>query len=168
MPTRRAGYTLFEVMLVMAVLIVAAAISVPVIDAMLAGPRITAARDMIQGRWADMRGRAMQEGRPYRFSVIHNTGKFKIEPDMANDGGVASPMIFEGELPEGILFCKSEDALSADAGAPGAGYETILVYLPDGTARDDVSLCFGLLKERATTLNLRALTGAVTSPEAQP
>src|ERR1700704_5905928 len=96
---RRSGFTLFEMMLVMMVLLVAAAITIPAIDAMMSDGRVKADRDMVRARWADIRGRAMKEGRPYKFSIIDQTGKFKIEPE---DGNAASdsddpPLIFEGE-----------------------------------------------------------------------
>ena len=67
----------------MAVILVAAAISIPAIDAMMSDGRLKGARDMVQARWADIRGRAMQEGRPYKFSVMYGTGKFKIEPEVS-------------------------------------------------------------------------------------
>ena len=169
----RAGYTLLELMLVLVVLIVASAISIPVIDAMMADHRLKAARDMVRARWADIRGRAMKEGRPYKFSIIDNTGKFKIEPedaDAAPDGdGDERPLVFEGELPEKVLFCKDETSFASEGFAPAAGaeYETVVVYLPEGIARDDYTLMFGIPGARPIGLRLRALTGAVTAIDSQ-
>src|SRR5262245_17091932 len=78
---RRGGYTLFELVLVLALLVVAAALAFPLIEPMMAENDITAARDMVRARWAEMRGRAMAEGRAYRFAVTENTGKFRVAPD---------------------------------------------------------------------------------------
>jgi hypothetical protein len=150
-------------MLVMAVILVAAALAIPAIDAMMADGRVKAARDMVRARWADIRGRAMREGRPYKFSTIENTGKFKIEPEEITDPSDTDddPLVFEGELPPTILFTK--DASGVGAAAAGAGdYETVAVYLPNGTARADVQILFGKEGGRPIGLNLRALTGAVT------
>src|SRR5258708_432768 len=126
-------------MLVMAVILVTGAIAVPVIDSMMADGRVKAARDMVRGSWADIRGRAMKEGRPYKFSIMENTGKFRIEPEdgtgPSDDGDDA--LVFEGELPPLVLFTKDASGASANA---GGGYETMAVYLPDGTARDDVQV----------------------------
>jgi prepilin-type N-terminal cleavage/methylation domain-containing protein len=159
----RAGFTLFELMLVMAVVLVAAAISIPAIDAMMADGQIKAARDMVRARWADIRGRAMREGRPYKFSIIENTCRFKIEPEDISDPSDTDDgdMTFEGELPPQILFTKDQSGVGA-AGGAGGDYETLAVYLPDGTARDDVQVLFGKQGSRPIGLYLRALTGAVT------
>jgi prepilin-type N-terminal cleavage/methylation domain-containing protein len=159
----RAGFTLLELLLVMAIILVAAALSIPAIDAIMADGRVKAARDVVRGRWADIRGRAMQEGRPYKFSVIYQTGKFRIEPE---DQSVTSStddaaLIVEDELPGNVLFAKDAGTVGAAGGGAG-GYEPVAVYLPNGTARDDVQMLFGREGNQPLGLQLRALTGAVT------
>ena len=71
-----------------------------------------------QARWADIRGRAMREGRPYKFSIIANTGQYKIEPEDASDPSDTDddPLIFEGELPSKVIFTKDQSSVGA-AGA---------------------------------------------------
>jgi prepilin-type N-terminal cleavage/methylation domain-containing protein len=165
---RRAGFTLFELMLVMMLILIAAALSIPAIDAMMADGRVKAARDMVRARWADIRGRAMKEGRPYKFLVISNTGKFKIEPEDPNAPSDTDedPLVLEGELPETVLF-----HLDAGGAAPTAGsdYQALAVYLADGTARDDVQIMFGTADVPGKIgLQLRALTGAVTAIDPAP
>lgn len=166
----RQGYTLFELVLVLTLLVIIGAISYPAIDAMLADHRLTAARDTVRARLADIRGRAMKEGRPYKFSFIENSGKFKIEPEdsSAASSGDDRPLTLEGDLPEQVIFCKSEIALLGEATpSPASSYETAAIYLGDGTCRDDVSnlLFFGLPGARATGLQVRPLTGAVSNVE---
>jgi prepilin-type N-terminal cleavage/methylation domain-containing protein len=168
MPRPRAGFTLLELMLVMMIILVAAAISIPAIDAMMSDGRVKAARDMVRARWADIRGRAMKEGRPYQFSIISGTGKFKIEPEDPNAPSDTdeSPLILEGELPEHVLF-----NLDAGGAGPSAGsdYQALAVYLADGTARDDVRIMFGKADGPASIgLQVRALTGAVTMIDPAP
>ena len=77
---RRSGFTLLEVTLVLAIILIAGALSLPSITAMMEQGRVWAARDMVRGQWADVRGRAMNEGIPYSFSIQENTGKFKVAP----------------------------------------------------------------------------------------
>jgi len=159
-----AGFTLFELVLVMLIIVIAAALTVPAIEGMMNDGRLKAARDMVRARWADIRGRAMKEGRPYKFSVTYQTGKFKIEPE---DGNTPSdtddaPMIFEGELPPLVLFSKDQSNSSGTGSSGGTGYETLAVYQADGTARDDVQVMFGKEGSKPIGLHLRALTGAVT------
>jgi prepilin-type N-terminal cleavage/methylation domain-containing protein len=163
-----AGFTLLELMLVMAVLLVAAAITVPVIDSMMTTGNVKAARDMVRARWADIRGRAMKEGRPWKFSVIYQTGQFKIEPEDPNEPSDSSDDLAtgssdrtgEGELPPKVLFAKDQGSVGVSGG--GGNYETLVVYLADGTARDDVQVLFGTAGSQPIGLQLRALTGAVS------
>ncbi len=165
MAASRPAYTLFELMLVMAVLVLAASITIPVISALRNPHLARAAADMVRARWADMRNRAMQEGRAYKFSVVENTGRFKIEPEEEAEGdGEEAPWIFEGELPEGVIFAKSpEPAPEGVDPTPGVQFETVAVYLPEGIARDDVVIYFGKDGGHSVGLRLRSLTGAVTT-----
>ncbi|MCI0680650.1 MAG: prepilin-type N-terminal cleavage/methylation domain-containing protein [Gemmataceae bacterium] len=174
---RRHGYTLLELVLVLAVIVIVATLSMPAIDALLASNKVSAARDMVRTQWAEMRARALEEGRPYRFAVTENTGKFRVAPDDDAYWGGAShqdqdpedtPLIIEGELPEGVLFTTSEAAFAGTELAPAPGPEwglTIAVYLADGIARDDAEVYFGKAGQRALGLRLRGLTGAVTAIE---
>src|SRR5262245_60065397 len=172
----RHGYTMFELVLVLAVILIAASLSMPAIDALLASNKVTAARDMVRTQWAEMRARALEEGRPYRFAVTENTGKFRVAPDADaywsgggnQDRDEKPPLIFEGELPEGVLFTTSEAAFACTEQAPAPGPEwglTIAVYLADGVGRDDATIFFGKAGQRAVGLRMRALTGAVTAIE---
>ena len=178
---RRPGYTLFEIVLVLAVILIVTALGMPAMDAMLASNKVTAARDMVRARWAETRGWALEEGRAYRFAVTENTGKFRVAPDddMYWSGGQTSgttaddtPFILEGELPEGVLFTTSATAFQGVTGAPAPGPDwgvAIAIFLPNGAARDDAELYFGRAGERVIGLRLRGLTGAVTaldSPDA--
>jgi prepilin-type N-terminal cleavage/methylation domain-containing protein len=159
------GFTLLELMLVMAIILVAAALTVPAIDAMLGDGKVKAARDVVRGKWADARGRAMREGRPYKFSIIENTGKYRVEPEDATEPSDGDDDGFtyqdEGELPPGVLFTKDPNSVGTASGA-GSDYEVLLVYLPTGEARADVQVLFGKEGGRPIGLQLRAITGAVT------
>ena len=162
---KRRGYTLFELVLVLALVVVAASLTFPLAESLLKPNRINAASDLIRAQWAEMQFRAMSEGRAYRFLAIDKTGKFRIEPDDGDPGSPTSDgWIYEGELPEDVVMVKDEGALMAATTAltPGTEYEVVAVYLPDGTARNDVLLSFGLPGIRPLTLQIRALTGAVS------
>jgi hypothetical protein len=174
--SRRGGYTLFELVLVLALLVVAAALAFPLIEPMISENHVTASRDMVRARWAEMRGRAMAEGRAYRFAVTENTGRFRVAPDEeAYWSGRADgqdederPLILEGELPEGVIFTTSESAFGGltEAPAPGAEWGLVVaVYLSEGWAQDDAEVYFGKAGQRVLGLRLRALTGAVSAIE---
>ena len=160
---KRVGYTLLELVLVMTIILITASLAIPAIQGMMTDTRQKAARDMVRARWADIRGQAMKEGRPYKFSVIDGTGKFKIEPEDSDAPSDSDepPLIVEGELPEEVLFAMDQSSTGPGDGG-GSDYQVVAVYLADGTARDDVTIMFGKKGAQPIGLQLRALTGAVT------
>jgi type II secretory pathway pseudopilin PulG len=165
----RAGLTLLELVVVTVLMVAIAAISIPFIGGMLADTRLTAAADMLRARLADARGSALAEGRAYRFGFVNNTGRFQVAPeeapcwDTVEQGEAEEEELLRGELPRDILFCLEDSALANVNAPPAAGgsWETGAVYLPDGSAREDVLFTFGKLGLRPQQLQLRGLTGAV-------
>jgi Tfp pilus assembly protein FimT len=164
---RRAAFTILEVTLVLAVMLIIAAIAVPSIDAMFSDMRLTAAADTVRGKFAEARARALEDGIAYRFAVIPATGKFRIAPHAGDfwsgaDGGSGAvetdnpPLILEDELTKGVVFSGGQES------SEGSDWSTIVVFQPDGTAREDVEVLFSTGGGRPLALRLRGLTGAVT------
>src|SRR5262245_3993226 len=158
--TRRAGYTLFELIITLAVLAIMAGIAVPLSRHLMADTRVTAASDMVRARWTDTRTKALQEGRPYVFEVIQNSGKFKVRPADQTDGGS------EYELPQNIHFQFAN-------GGGGDSYTPVVTFQSDGSADTDSDqdpmVTFGDPEGgRQVNLRLRRSTGTVTSEEAPP
>jgi len=157
--TERRGFTLFELVVTLAVIAVMAGIAVPLSRHLMADTRVTAASDMVRARWTDTRAKALQEGRPYVFEVIQNSGKFKVRPADQADGGR------EYELPQNIHFQFAN-------GQSGGGdtYTPIVTFQSDGSAEtdgdDDPMVTFGDPEGgRQVNLRLRRSTGTVTSEE---
>jgi prepilin-type N-terminal cleavage/methylation domain-containing protein len=190
----RRGYTLFEVVLVMAIMLIIAALASPLMFEGLYGTtKVTAAADMVRAHWADCGHQAVEHGRPYRFAVIPNTGRFKIEPydpahhQPAPDGSGADQggqnnitpfidsntpvlddsaktgIIIEDQLPSGVRFGTKDNPVNPDSEESADGdYVTIAVFLPDGTAMNDVEIIFSAKGGTSITLKLRGLTGTCT------
>jgi prepilin-type N-terminal cleavage/methylation domain-containing protein len=171
--TTRRGFTLLEVTLVLAVIVLVAAMAYPSIEAMYGDVRLTAAADQIRARWADARTKAIEEGRAYRFAVQAD-GKFRVAPDAddfwSGGGGTpaantesndpdAPPLILEDALPKGVLF---GDETNSGGGSDGGPWTTILKFFPDGTASADRTITIQAEGYRTVQLKVRALTGAVT------
>jgi len=172
--TTRRGFTLLEVTLVMAVIVLFAAMSWPSIETMYGDVKLSAGADLVRARWADARTRAIEEGRPYRFATQPD-GKFRVAPDAAdfwtggggaptdntaaNDADVP-PLILEDALPTGIGFA-DESGTPAD-GSDSGPWTTVLRFLPDGTASADKTITLHAEGYRSVQLKVRALTGAVT------
>ncbi len=178
-PVRR-GYTLFELIVVVALIVVLASLAIPSIQSMYADSKLQAAVDQVSGKWAQMRTRAILEGRPYRFAVGANGSDFRVAPDDAQYWGggdppapsdpANAPLVVQGSLPHGIQFTQSDtvstnpyDALNPPPSSSSGAWTTVAVFLPDGTAQQDVEIVFRMTDCSPVSLRLRALTGGVTS-----
>jgi Tfp pilus assembly protein FimT len=161
----RLAFTLMETVLVMAILILIVALAFPAIDAIQAGPRLSAATDLVRARLNEARTHAIQDRMPYRFAVKDGTGLFKIAPDTSDywsDGSSSAKddtaWVFEGSLPERVVF-KTAD----EGGSDSDSWHTLVTFQPDGTAADDVEMTFQTNGAPPTTLRLRGSTGSVTT-----
>lgn len=166
----RPAFTLLEVSLVAALIVLLAMMAYPSIEAIYGDVRLTAAADQIQARWADARTHAIENGRPYRFSVIPTTGKFRVAPDAeefwsggepgGDEDADSPPLVLEESLPSGVKFA---DAQASDSGGDGSGeWNTLVRFDPDGTANKDVEISFTTTGVRTLVLKLKGLTGSVT------
>jgi type II secretory pathway pseudopilin PulG len=178
-----------ELVLVLALLIVIAAIVYPSVDAMYGNSRLTQSADQVRAAWAAARSQAIDEGRPYRFAVVPNKGNFRIAPDSSDywtsnaspapSDPANPPLVLSETLPRGMRFntadvpagsisAKGEASSLPPASVPPGTWSTKAVFFPDGTAREDVEIIFGAAGTREIMLRLRALTGAVTVRASRP
>jgi len=167
---------LFEILLVMVIMFILAAIASPLaFQALQGNTKVISAGDQIRGSWANCRYQAMDSGRPYVFSVVPNSGKYKVEPyaidgsdpeamifmaNVNNNGDNQGP-IFEENLPEGIRFGTKERPVDPESEeSTGNDYVSIAVFWPDGTAQNDVEMTFGSKEGGILTIRLNAATGS--------
>ncbi|AMV29053.1 hypothetical protein VT84_31955 [Gemmata sp. SH-PL17] len=166
MPTcsTRRGFTLVEVLVVMAILLLLAVVVLPSIGAFRGDSRPRAGVDVIRGELAAARGRAMTEGRPYRIAIGANGSRIRRAPDgpeftetggfdRADGGAIAVEYPFEHVTAE---------LLSDPSAAPdtGSDWVTIAVVLPNGTCLDD-NIIVGVREGQDGPLRvqIRGLTG---------
>ena len=133
MRKERKGYSLFEIMVVLAVIAITTAIAVPTISSMMGDTPVKAAADQVKLRWAKARAKAMEQGKPYRFSVTDNN-KFRVGPDDDFDGAGG----MDDTLPKDVLVRQG----GANNNQNNNGMDTTgsVVFLPDGTATTDFEL----------------------------
>jgi prepilin-type N-terminal cleavage/methylation domain-containing protein len=166
---RRAGYTFMEIVVVMAIIVVLASLSVPVISTMLADTRQTAAADMVQARLADTRARAMEEGRPWKLGYLASSGIYQLAPEDSDEWNnvqqepIEQADCIRDQLPTDVIMAASAAEIRGGqgGGATGSMWETIGVYMPAGNARDDAKVYVGKAGFVPFCITLRALTGAV-------
>lgn len=196
MTRSRPAFTLLELLLVLAILVMLGAIAYPSLDAMYSGYRVKAAADQVRGAWATARARAVEEGRAYRFAVLPGKGNFRVAPDSADFWGgsgaapdaasaTSPPYVQDGALPKGVRFAGADGQYDLgdsgdDSSAPAGEVDPSqlvrwIVFLPDGTARtfggmgdDNIEVVLSSPGTRPVTLRLRGLTGIVTVRQPSP
>jgi Tfp pilus assembly protein FimT len=182
----RRGLTLFELLLVLAVLVLVGAVVTPSLTSMYGSFKVTGAADAVRSAWARARAHAINDGRSYRFGIVPGTGNFRIAPDSgefwagsgkssSNDTSATPPLVVEDTVPNGVLL--SAPDISGGAGAGGgqgpvglesSQYVAVVVFRADGTARDDTKVVIGTGRGRTLVLKLRSLTGSVTTEWVNP
>jgi len=179
---RRSAFTIIEMLLVMSVIVMAAAIVVSNIDGVRQAYRLPRAADDLRGILAGLRARAMDEATMFEFSFEPDSSKFKVrKAGESADRSNAAPsevdidpsdraefdrddVLGEHELSAGLKLVKNDrgDGVRS-ANAPGDEEQSqpmSLRFLPDGSC---TGLAF-ILKDDAggqVDIHVRALTGAV-------
>src|SRR5262245_30234295 len=176
--TRRA-FTLFEMIVVLMIVVIAGALAYHSLASMQPYYRVNAGMDAVRGAWAQARAHAIEEGRPYRFSVEPGGVFFRVAPDREDYWGGGTPSndpdgpgyVHEEGLPGGVQFVINGDPSANPPAAPpgrdedrkpSGRWNTTCVFLPDGTAREDVRIIFQVAGSRPLQLYLRGLTGATS------
>jgi Tfp pilus assembly protein FimT len=177
---RRSAYTLFETVLVVALILVLVALAYPTAEAVYAHLEARAACDSVRGAWALARSRAMEEARPYRFAIIPNQGNYRVAPDTreywAGETPTADPsgaVILTASLPPKIRFVSEDDpggeapreTVLAQQEIQASSWVPVAVFLPDGTAAEDAMVSFQKGGSRPIIMRLRALTGVATTSQ---
>jgi prepilin-type N-terminal cleavage/methylation domain-containing protein len=158
---RRSAMTLLELLLVMSIILALSSIGYLTADALYGNTRSKAAADMLKGAFAEARARAIEDGRDYRFCVKSGEGSFRIAPDADEywDGsstpqtpeGEAPIHIEEDDLPKGVTFNVNNSS--------GDSWQTIVVFLANGTCSDDNEISFAEGSDAPVVLRIRSMTG---------
>ena len=90
---RRQAFTLVEILLVVAVMVMIAAIGYPAVESFYLGVKVEAASDAVRAGWSEAQAHAVGEGRPYRFAIVPGKGNYRYAPDSADfwSGGTPKP-----------------------------------------------------------------------------
>jgi hypothetical protein len=104
------------------------------------------------------------------LACLVNSGVYQFAPEdsTAWENTDSTPTetdeIVRDEMPKEIIFgLASSDIFGIQsAPTPGGTWQTIAVYLPDGSARDDSTIFFGHPGIAPMRVQIRGLTGAVS------
>ena len=180
-----AGFTLIEILLVLALVAIMTALAWPMLQRPFANRRLYAAADLVRAGWCQARSEAIRSGHTFAFRYLPEGDRFMVEPESDPAGGMTdtagtdgSMMMAEDEvthpvetaLPEGVKFVvgdASSDAAAMESSAGGAteaeaGWSEPILFYPDGTT-SDARLVLGNECGSAMEVALRGLTGVVTT-----
>ena len=161
-PTRR-GYTLLELVVVMAILLLLAAVVLPSIGAFRGDTRSRAAADTIRGELATARGHAMESNVPYRVAINQAGTRIRRAPDGPEFATEAAFEYADGnaKVVEYAFEYVIAEILAGPEGAGDSEWRTIATLLPDGTALEE-NVVVGVREDDRTPMriHIRGLTGA--------
>ncbi len=185
--TCRQAFTLLEVCLVLAILIVVAAITVPALQGTLARASLENSGDLLRAAWSKARLNAMESGNIHVFRFEPNGRRFQIvaldalaagmandlPPAVEDDEPITSQTISlaDSSLPRGAIFSSgdisnSSQLLATMPGASDGPWSQPVLFYPDGTATD-ASLVLTNDQQISIRVTLRGLTGTANVADAE-
>jgi prepilin-type N-terminal cleavage/methylation domain-containing protein len=80
----RHGYTIFELLIVIAVIVILGAVVVPNVSSFYGNTRQKAAADLIRSRMVEARAKAREKGNWYRLAISQDKKRIRLAPDTAD------------------------------------------------------------------------------------
>jgi len=163
---RRAGYTLLEMVAVLAVLVILGAVIVPSLSGFYGNTKQRAAADILRTRLAEARAKAMERGTPFRVAIHTDKNRIRVAPDTedfasipADDPPSYNSLATEDTLDEATveLITEQSDERPADSG----GWLTLATMRGDGSSKESRSAMVSI-KQRdfaPIQIQVRGLTG---------
>jgi prepilin-type N-terminal cleavage/methylation domain-containing protein len=145
--SRRTGFTLVEVLLVLGLLAILSAVVLPAVGRWQSGLPLQRAETEIRDALIHARTQAITTGRSCGIQVHAGNEQYRTIRTTAN-----GPRTTEHRLSEGVRF---------GAAGNGAGWMAPVLFTPDGIAADAV-VPMADAEGRRSRLRLRRLTGSVT------
>ncbi|MCO6047595.1 prepilin-type N-terminal cleavage/methylation domain-containing protein [Aeoliella sp. ICT_H6.2] len=142
----RSAFTLIEILLVLALLVVIAGFTVMTLDASVLRSKLHKGVDQVRTAWADGKHQSVASGQRMVFTCVLGGREFRLSPL----GQIATPdpdapVTENPQLPEGIVFrslqAASPTALTQQTGSyyiDEGQWSQPVVFNPDGTSYDAV------------------------------
>lgn len=185
----RPGFTILELLLVLALLVTIASLAAPQVGRTLDSHRLRGAAEELRAVWSKARVRAMEQGRTYVFRSELSGSQYQVEPLVSPDdylessqlslgnaamASVAGSKIEAAELPDKVTFAGTQlaqdframtlnpaaAAATAAAEPTGTLWSTPVYFYPDGTTTT-AKLRVVNERDRGIEISMRGLTGVI-------
>jgi len=136
----RSGFTLFEMILVLTIIMVVGSLAAPAVDGVLARQKLRTTADELRMAWQSARLTAMRTGQAQVFRCQLGSNTYSIEPliqpdDMAN--AVDDPTVISGAAAQSISGSLGLTSQAVDAETPASlQIDSTLVFLSCNAASD--------------------------------
>jgi prepilin-type N-terminal cleavage/methylation domain-containing protein len=179
----RRAFTLVEVLLTLALLVIVSGLAWTAMQRPLARQRLRSAADAMRSEWCQARDDAMKSRRTYAFRYKVHGDRYHVGPQGDSSAGAQASATDEEELgddplpppvdktlPQGIRFLSPEGSgdLAAMGDAPetksaddGGEWSDPIYFYADGST-SDARLVLATDRHSAMRLLLRGVTGTVT------
>jgi Tfp pilus assembly protein FimT len=174
----RSALTLFEMILVLALVAILAAITLPELQGPIARQRLKSAAEVIRGAWNNARSDAMMTGEIHLFRYEPDSGNYAVQrwinADTSSSSGPGAGASTASDepmsLPEEVTFMvgNQTDVRAQYAAAEMQGADTgsapSVMFYPDGST-STVELEIANKYDTRMRVSMRGLTGVVTVSE---
>ena len=165
---RRRGFTILEILVVMAIILLLGAILLPAVAGLWGDNRTKASANMLQARLADARSYAISQGRPYQVLASSDGKQVQVAPDPAEPpeqiGSETPPPDYgaTSTFPTPVTITPIYTGGDSAPSSTMSGWTRLITFLPDGTCRED-AMEVHLSEPDGTPLvvKVRGLTGDV-------
>jgi prepilin-type N-terminal cleavage/methylation domain-containing protein len=169
----RIGFTLLELIVVLAILVVVGAMSIPLLQGTLLSSRLQSGATQVRSAMANARVKSMTSGVPMILEYELETDRYKIKPASnfvdeleASTGAAMNEELFV--LPEGVKFLSVQTSesrpvdTSQTADQLGQGTitssQSVIHFYPDGSC-STASIQIGNERDAKLVISLRGITG---------
>ena len=174
---RRSAFSLLELMLVLAIMIVVAALAVPAVQGTIGNQAIASGTDRVRVAMGQARVQSIRSGKVFAFFFQRNGQWFDVAPlaeygqltSQQNNGRVVTSRdreVSDNYLPRQVRFAAGETQLDSRSEtakeSSGVGSIDAVLFYPDGTSQD-AKLYLQDEQGRLMAVELRGLTGMAKS-----